>query len=142
MTPDFETDSIRSDVKEIIDNADTFFTDYLVCAMWSSMDDDGNPLDDNFSVYDFDIDTLTTMQADCNRFQEENESLIEKYLDDEGKKPYEVGHDPGHNFWLSRNGHGSGFFDEGTPEANQLQEIAREYGPVELYIGDDGKIYC
>jgi hypothetical protein len=48
--------------------------------------------------------------------------------------------DLGHNFWLSRNGHGAGFFDD---DNDKLQEIAKSFGEVYCYCGDeDGKIYC
>lgn len=49
----------------------------------------------------------------------------------------------GHDFWLSRNGHGAGFFDrDELPEAlrDALQKIATECGTVETYRDDDGKL--
>jgi len=49
----------------------------------------------------------------------------------------------GHDYWLTRNGHGAGFWDGDWPEpyAAQLDDSAHAYGTVELYVGDDGKIY-
>lgn len=55
----------------------------------------------------------------------------------------------GHDFWLSRNGHGSGFFDRcdhNSPDTvctacNELQADARGWGESDLYRGDDGKLY-
>jgi len=44
----------------------------------------------------------------------------------------------GHNFLLSRNGHGAGFFDNGN---DILQDICKKFGSVDVYIGDDNKIY-
>lgn len=49
----------------------------------------------------------------------------------------------GHDFWLSRNGHGAGFFDrKELPKTlrDELQNIARECGAVETYRDDDGKL--
>ena len=44
----------------------------------------------------------------------------------------------GHNFALSRNGRGSGFFDDNN---DILQDIARNFGKANIYVGDDGKLH-
>ena len=49
----------------------------------------------------------------------------------------------GHDFWLTRNGHGAGFWDGDWPDrtGHRLSEAAKSYGEYHLYVGDDGKIY-
>ncbi len=49
----------------------------------------------------------------------------------------------GHDFWLTRNGHGAGFWDGDWPEpaATRLTASSKKYGEFNLYLGDDGKIY-
>lgn len=52
----------------------------------------------------------------------------------------------GHDFWLTRNGHGAGFWDDpeyyGGPEnADILTKIAGDMGEVTAYVGDDGMLY-
>lgn len=51
----------------------------------------------------------------------------------------------GHNFWLNRNGHGSGFWDSedtyGGTQAERLSSLAHSYGEFWVYLGDDGQIY-
>ena len=48
----------------------------------------------------------------------------------------------GHDFWLTRNHHGAGFWDRGIGEAGDtLTKRAQEYGGRDLYFGDDGLIY-
>jgi hypothetical protein len=49
----------------------------------------------------------------------------------------------GHDFWLTRCGHGAGFWDGDWPEpqATILDEAAKRFGNVDLYVGDDGAIY-
>lgn len=48
----------------------------------------------------------------------------------------------GYDFWLTRNGHGVGFWDRGLGErGDKLSSIAKGMGPKEVYVGDDGKIY-
>lgn len=50
----------------------------------------------------------------------------------------------GHDFWLTRNGHGCGFWSGNwkEPAATKLTNIAELFGEMDVYIGDDGKIYC
>lgn len=52
----------------------------------------------------------------------------------------------GHDFWLTRNGHGAGFWDDpdyygGQDNADALSDIAGKFGEVYAYVGDDGKAY-
>lgn len=51
----------------------------------------------------------------------------------------------GHDFLLTRNGHGAGFWDRGTlyPEGfgDILTGRAKAYGELTPYLGDDGRIY-
>jgi hypothetical protein len=48
----------------------------------------------------------------------------------------------GHDFWLTRNGHGAGFWDGDWPEevGKRLTEASKKYGEVYLYV-QDGKIF-
>ncbi len=61
---------------------------------------------------------LEKAQADCAKFETENATLLARAgtVDQNG-----------HDFWLSRNGHGAGFFDRGYPDevGDGLQEAAR-----------------
>lgn len=48
----------------------------------------------------------------------------------------------GHDFILSRNGHGTGFWDRGNGEVGDaLHEMAKSFGSFHLYAGDDGFLY-
>jgi hypothetical protein len=43
---------------------------------------------------------------------------------------------------LTRNGHGSGFWDRGLGKVGeQLTAACGPYGSSDLYVGDDGKVY-
>jgi hypothetical protein len=50
----------------------------------------------------------------------------------------------GHDFWLTRNGHGAGFWDGDWPEpyAEMFTEGAKSYGEFQPYLGDDSLIYA
>lgn len=49
----------------------------------------------------------------------------------------------GHDFWLTREEHGAGFWDRNLGElGDRLTEASKEYGGlIHLYLGDDGLIY-
>ena len=47
-----------------------------------------------------------------------------------------------YDYWLTRNGHGAGFWDRGLGElGDNLSEMANLQGSVDAYCGDDGLIY-
>lgn len=104
---------------------ESFFEGYLTCALWSSTDnrDDsgGMPLDRNFGEADIRPESLASMRADCLDFEEANRELLDTVREagwDDGRL--------GHDFWLSRNGHGAGFFDEYFGADTKLREAFRE----------------
>ena len=46
-----------------------------------------------------------------------------------------------HDFWLTRNGHGTGFWDGDYPETgDRLTELAKKFGECNLYVTDDNEI--
>jgi hypothetical protein len=48
----------------------------------------------------------------------------------------------GHDFWLTRNRHGAGFWDRGLGDlGDKLTAAAHTYGESNLYVGDDGQVY-
>ena len=51
--------------------------------------------------------------------------------------------DAGHDFWLTRNQHGSGFWDGDWDAryASLLTEVSEQFGECTTYLGDDGKIH-
>lgn len=122
---------------------DTFTRAYIECALWSSNDESneqgGEPMDANYDADDIAPDALTRIVSDCERFQRENAALLEVSCLEAGQQ--------GHDFWLSRNGHGAGFFDRYTgttiesAACDQLQEICREFGTCDLYVGDDKQLH-
>ncbi len=48
----------------------------------------------------------------------------------------------GHDFWLTRNDHGAGFWDRSLGElGDNVSKISTELGGRDIYEGDDKKIY-
>lgn len=112
---------------------DAFTQAYITAALWSSHDDADEYLDANYTVSDLAPETIIQMSADCAAFCADNAALLEG-LDSE---------QAGHDFWLTRNGHGAGFWDRGLGDIGlRLTEAAKAYGERGLYVGDDGRIYC
>ena len=115
----------------------TFLEQYIVTALWSSNDEStpegGEPMDANYGLVDIAPESMSRMAADCAAFQEANAG-------DLGDDPEQGGHD----FWLTRNGHGAGFWDGDWPEpaATRLTEASHAAGECHLIVGDDGKVYC
>lgn len=114
---------------------EVFIKQYLVTALWSSSDYENEaPMDKNYGLEDIHIDTLLQMRADCVDFY-----AINREATDNNLGPKQAGHD----FWLTRNGHGSGFWDSAWPEdvSDQLDKNSKNYGTYDLYIGDDNLIH-
>jgi hypothetical protein len=118
-------------------NLSPFVTSYLETALWSSNDESddsgGEPLDKNYDISDIAEKTIAQAIKDCQEFQSVNHILLVKNgaTDDAD----------GHNFWLSRNGHGAGFFDAGTKVGDKLQDAAHKFRELYPIVGDDGLIY-
>lgn len=122
--------------------SDSFLNGYITCALWSSTDnaDDsgGEPLDSNYDESDLSPECRAEFERECADFQEANAADLAAY--------YAAGRDSehaGHDFWLTRNGHGAGFWDRGLGElGDRLSKASKVYGSVDLVIGTDGKIHC
>lgn len=116
--------------------ADVTSAAYIECALWSSTDEDGTPLDDSEAGYVLSDEAIAQMKADMADFL--------GYLEREGIEwadhiSFEM---MGHDFWLTRNGHGAGFWDRGLGElGDKLTAAAKTFGTADLYIGDDGQVY-
>lgn len=106
-------------------NFDEFTQAYLEAALWSSTDDEGNPLDSKYGIDDIKTPTLASMVRDAKSFQREHGHLFRGHEDRAG-----------HDFWLNRNGHGAGFWDGGWSErvADKLDKASQFYG--EFYLGE------
>ncbi len=127
---------------------DKFTMAYLTCALWSSTgtigeDGDTFPLDEKYGIGDIAESSMRQAIADCEKFQEENPigdddrvtGSAELLSDDEFA---------GHDFWLTRNGHGSGFWDDGRwlkAFGDKATKYCRAAGEVHADVGDDGEVY-
>lgn len=115
--------------------------------LWSECDEDGSPLledapgthyetgqDVPCEDYEWDPEGLAEFALECDAFLRDlgAESLLEALPEDSHA----------HNFILSRNGHGAGYWDLGLDETGtRLHRMTKPYGTVGLYRGGDGTIY-
>lgn len=125
------------------------FHGYAVAALWSSTDEteEGKPLDEEYDISDLDVDTSINMHRECDEFCDQNLTLVLEYVERRGVECRAHGYSAwecvGHDLWLTRNGHGVGFWDRGLGElGDKLTEAARAAGERTLYAGSDGQLYC
>lgn len=118
---------------------DEFTASYLESALWSSIDDEGTPLDNSkYSETELAPDTIAQFKSECARFRAINAALLEQASEHQSESIQ------AHDFWLTRNGHGAGFWDGDYPEdiGDALTAASKAFGECDLYIGDDGLIYA
>ena len=110
---------------------------YAECALWAGLDwercdESGNPrpLDDEFSVSDLRPETLLRIRRDVATFALSVDAPDLDLVDAEQM---------GHDLYLTRNGHGAGFWDRGIgPAGERLSEAARAMGSHDLDRWDCG----
>ena len=111
---------------------DAFTFAYIEAAFWTATDEDGEPMG-HLGLHDLSPEALQEAIRDCRAFQE---TYAEQLASLDAAQS-------GHDFLLTRNGHGAGFWDRGYPDAiaDPLTEGAGAYGTADLYLGDDGLLY-
>lgn len=127
---------------------DEILNGYLQCALWSSLNEDGVPLDYLFEVDDIPKNEIEKCKDKCLEFYNKAKEYLVNISDFS-----QVGHD----FWLTSNGHGSGFWDnvniyDGNElslfsqqndelPSKRLTIISHSLGGSTLYVGKDGNLY-
>ena len=122
---------VRDRLKEKYMTSENCFAQYFETALWAETNDDGDPLDGTYSIDDIDADFKKKSIKEIEDFLAQAERFIQ--ADDLT--------DVLHDFWLTRNGHGAGFWDGDYCFGEELTNLAKAFGEVNLYVGDDGKIY-
>ncbi len=108
-----------------------FIDGYVECALWAdARGEDGESVE---GLTADDVDHLAVWQSDCDAF------LLDNWDDLRSADAGRAGHD----FWLTRNRHGAGYWDGDYPEpaASRLTSAAHVYGSVDLYVSEVGKVY-
>ena len=109
----------------------SFFMAYLECAEWTNTEDApplAKPLPrDGRSFSD---EATQKARSDCEKFVKDNAELL-RGLDSE---------QCGHDFWLTRNHHGAGFWDRGLgDQGKQLTRAAQKFPEQHTWINDNNE---
>lgn len=108
---------------------DTFTRGYLECAEWCGLYED-----EQREALELSVRPQWTERAiaqaieDCAAFQADNAADLEGFDASQS----------GHDFWLTRNRHGAGFWDRGLGAVGQrLTDAAHVYGEVSVWFDSD-----
>jgi hypothetical protein len=119
-------------------STDAFTRGYLDCAEWL-LDEEI----DRSAVNGWALEAITQAAEDCADFQKAQADDLDAYY--ETYKPrgnYDTQECAGHDFFLTRNGHGSGFWYRGLGALGErLSKAAKVYSSADAYLGDDGFLY-
>ena len=111
-------------IKDAVTNA------YIGCALWTDTDDCDQPSSETPVAEAAAREArqqCTDFLAECNAH-----GLLDQYAAT-GRTWDSFGND----FWLTRNGHGAGFWDRGMGDlGNRLSEVARSFGEANVYEAD------
>ena len=124
------------EIKNLHRDVDDFTRGYITAALWTEEEELQSK-----GWTDLSPETLQKMIDDCAKFQRDNAELLSKAI------YKQFGHTnseyAGQDFWLTRNGHGAGFWDGDLPDevGDPLTEACKAFCETWLCLGDDGKIY-
>ena len=132
---------MNNKIQESKDTLD-FIQGYRYCMLWASLGDeeDCEFLSNKYDVDDMADETIAKVHHDCMAFLNETKEILKPFITEE----YTMS-SAGHDFFLTRNRHGAGFWDRENLDkdktGNKLTDIAHKFGESDVYVGDDNKIY-
>ena len=115
---------------------DIALTHYLVAMLWTeSCDMDGNEhLDKNYTIDDIHEELKESSRQDLAKFIAENEADLLTWDGQTTTASEQTGHD----FWLTRNSHGCGFWESEWRNVGQkLTEATRKFPEVTAMLFDN-----
>lgn len=124
-------------------NFEIFLAAYIEAMLWSSSGTDQNGEDlESLEGFELSTEAKRLAREDCEQFLFAGKHLIADLPEWYGKGDGGIYAYAGHDFWLTRNGHGAGFWDRGLGDLGErLTALSKTYAPIDPVVGDDGKIY-
>lgn len=137
---------------------DDFTIAYLEAAEWTDVNQEAREYEDDESyprtkagepvkVRGWSRDAKAQAMAECEAFQQDNAAdlAIVYAATHRNGRAYDES-SAGHDYWLTRNGHGVGFwdrFERDTPayDAAERLSAACRYQSRDVYVGDNGWLY-
>ena len=113
------------------DGLDDFTKGYLDCAEWliPEPSNDCPNITTREKIRGWTKKAIARAKRDCMDFQKAYAADLALYEEITGRDMRSAGHD----FWLTRNRHGAGFWDRGAGEAGKrLTEMSRPYGDCDV----------
>jgi hypothetical protein len=130
--PEFRLD--HGSQRQRFGELDSFTQGYVEAAFWLLDEELGERSLDELSD-----EAWNEAEEDCRAFQESCAELLTAAY---ATRPDYSERSAGLDFYLTRCGHGAGFWDRGLGEIGErLSGMARPYGESSLYLGDDEKLY-
>lgn len=120
-------------------NLDDFAQGYVEAMFFTSTGDAGDEELEHATFADLAAETVELIVRDCDAFQTAHAALLDRAY----QRDYDA-KQAGRDYWFTRNGHGVGYWDRKVLEADGLgDELSDAAGrcEVDLYRGDDGKLY-
>lgn len=122
---------MKATKKELLDGLDTFTLNFIACGLELADNPDmGEDSIKDKMPWDITRESLEKIIADCKKFLAEAGGL----LDATDKELMERA---GYDFWLTRCGHGAGFWDReeiyGEREAEMLTDLCKGYINCDFY---------
>lgn len=124
---------------------DEFTQGYITAAFWLGDEESDIP---SLAFENLHASTLDKMSADCAKFQADNKAALAAAYERgqpgrrRGDRERYDSHCAGVDFFLTRNGHGTGFWDRALGDVGEtLSTAARLWRETDLYQGDDKNLY-
>lgn len=129
--------------------SEEFYRQYVITALWLECpgspdeNDDRSFSDRGITIEKLQPETAAKMRADCDKFYDDPANAADLAA---WRERHNGDVEAGHDFWLTRNGHGMGFWDrfnDGPLEAagNRLTAACDAYNVYSLDLADDGTVY-
>lgn len=134
MTTQDRGSDVEYQVRAAVSGVDEFTRGYLECAEWCGLDSDEQREALELAVRpQWDANTIRRTVAVCREFQAENADALSVYYRERSES------DAGHDFWLTRNRHGAGFWDGRVSDADaaeRLTDAAHVYGEANVWFDE------
>lgn len=147
--PEFVLDMGDDDAARLFDDLDEFTQGYVEAMFWTDTGSDYEEEElDRASFAELAPEALATIARECIEWQNKNYGALRLACLQDGYDMQQAGVD----FWLTRNGHGAGFWDReelqavklGRHNDKGLGDVLSErcrHSDRSIYRGDDGLIY-
>lgn len=121
---------------------DLFVNHFIHCLLWSETDSNTDtPLDQDYNEADVSAESRTLITRDCSMFLHLADTLIRQSIGIGDYIGVNVWEYSAHDFCLTRNGHGAGFWDRNLGElGKQLTAISKQFVEMAAFVNDQGEI--